>query len=879
MRGLRSPRFVSLWLVGAIVMGGLLASSPSATADAWTESSEADFLGGTLTDVVVMPGGDLMLAGSGVPVAAKQGVVLDVGASGAPDDVRTFNPFVLRETTGSYKMWYTGYDGSRFRMMFADSPDGLTWTKRGIAINVLTAPWNFDSVAGMSVIKEGTTYHMWFAGGFWTGGPEGYWARIYYATSSDGLSWSIQGVVLDLGPLGSWEDSMIASPWVVQDGGGLYRLYYNAWDGVTQRIGVATSTTKMGFIRHAGNPILDLGPAGSWDDAWLGPEAVTIGPQWTMYYAANDGATMRLGLAFSSDGYAWTKWPGNPWMVGDPTPAWDSGGLASAAPVWDPAGERLYYAGSDGTRIRTGLALLSSAVSPSGTYVSRVFDSGDPGTTWQTIAWSATVPPATSVALSVRAGDSPTPGGSWTSWAAVTGPSGGAPLSLPRYRYIQYRADLSTADTSVSPSLHDVTVTYAPNQVPTAISLSPASGAWLRTTTPTLAWTPSDPEGDSQSAFEVQLSPDPAFANLLSSGVRSSSVPSWQPPPLGEGAWNWRVRLRDTFGAWGGWSTESFGLDVTPPTTSASLSGALGGGGWYTGPVTVTLAASDATSGVVSTSYRMDGGSWQLYASAFLVAGDGVHGVEFYSTDVAGVVEAMESVSVRIDSTQPVTTSTLHGPLGGNAWYIGPVTVALGAVDVASGVSTTEYRLDGGAWQSYTGPFLVTGEGTHTVAYRSTDNAGLIEADRSAAFDVDTIAPETAAVLSGPPGVAGFFTGPVTVSLAATDETSGVSTTQYRIDGGAWQSYAGPFRVAADGLHVVEIFSTDNAGLEEAVQAVRFSVDTGMLSPTGPFGPWVLVLLVAIAAAFLSLLLAFALWRRKRKEEPQAAPPPEAPEQ
>jgi ABC-type branched-subunit amino acid transport system permease subunit len=71
----------------------------------------------------------------------------------------------------------------------------------------------------------------------------------------------------------------------------------------------------------------------------------------------------------------------------------------------------------------------------------------------------------------------------------------------------------------------------------------------------------------------------------------------------------------------------------------------------------------------------------------------------------------------------------------------------------------------------------------------------------------------------------------------------------------------------------------DNAGLEEPVQAVRFSVDTGILSPTGPFGPWVLVLLVAIVAAFLALLVGFALWRRKRKEEPEAAPPPEAPEQ
>src|SRR3989304_4173921 len=130
-------------------------------------------------------------------------------------------------------------------MMCADSPDGITWTRRGVVINVLTAPWNFDSVSGMSVIKEGATYHMWFSAGFWTGSPcpAGFWAQMYYATSPDGVSWSISGSVLGLGAPGSWDACLLASPWVVYDGS-LYRLYYNGWDGSTQGVGVATSSTK-----------------------------------------------------------------------------------------------------------------------------------------------------------------------------------------------------------------------------------------------------------------------------------------------------------------------------------------------------------------------------------------------------------------------------------------------------------------------------------------------------------------------------------------------------------------------------------------------------------------------------------------------------------
>jgi len=339
----------------SVVLGGILLGSPAASADTWTETSEGDFLGGTLTDANATPSGDVVLAGSAGPTAVKQGMVLDVGPS-AYDSVSAYNPSVLRESDGSCKMWYTAYDGSRFRLAFADSPDGIVWTKRGVAIDVLTAPWNFDSVTFASVIKEGATYHMWFAAGYWTGGPEGFWSQAYYASSADAASWSISGPVLGLGSLNSWDDSAVAGPWVVYDGS-LYRMYYVGWDGNTNRIGLATSATKTGFTKYSGNPVLDRGLPGSWDDVALGAGSVMIGSPWTMYYGGSDGTTMRLGLAFSSDGYVWTKYSGNPWMLPGPA-AWDSDGIAGGAPVSDPAGDRLYYSGGDGAHWRIGTPLL-----------------------------------------------------------------------------------------------------------------------------------------------------------------------------------------------------------------------------------------------------------------------------------------------------------------------------------------------------------------------------------------------------------------------------------------------------------------------------------------------------------------------------------------
>lgn len=81
------------------------------------------------------------------------------------------------------------------------------------------------------------------------------------------------------------------------------------------------------------------------------------------------------------------------------------------------------------------------------------------------------------------------------------------------------------------------------------------------------------------------------------------------------------------------------------------------------------------------------------------------------------------------DKTAPVTTATTDPSQPENGSFTGPVTVTLKAVDETggSGVAKTEYKLDGGDWTAYTEPVKVSGEGQHTLAYRSTDKAGNAE--------------------------------------------------------------------------------------------------------------------------------------------------------
>ena len=43
-----------------------------------------------------------------------------------------------------------------------------------------------------------------------------------------------------------------------------------------------------------------------------------------------------------------------------------------------------------------------------------------------------------------------------------------------------------------------------------------------------------------------------------------------------------------------------------------------------------------------------------------------------------------------------------------------------------SGLACTAYRIDGGALTTYAGPFEVTGDGSHSISYHSTDRTGYV---------------------------------------------------------------------------------------------------------------------------------------------------------
>lgn len=88
----------------------------------------------------------------------------------------------------------------------------------------------------------------------------------------------------------------------------------------------------------------------------------------------------------------------------------------------------------------------------------------------------------------------------------------------------------------------------------------------------------------------------------------------------------------------------------------------------------------------------------------------------------------------------------------------------------------------------------------------------------------DVTPPTTITTLNGQPGNNGWYISPVTVSLSATDDLSGVAKTLYQVDSGAFLE--GTSVTLNDGTHTVKYYSVDKVGNVETTKSMVIKVDT-----------------------------------------------------
>jgi hypothetical protein len=144
----------------------------------------------------------------------------------AVDPYLTASPWVVVEN-GTWRMWYvSGTEWTaeasgprhRYHIKYAESRDGRRWERTGIVCLDYGSVEEF-AFGRPCVLREGALYRMWYS----YRGPS---YRIGYAESADGIVWTRLDSPSVVPPSDSgWDSEMTTYPVVVRRGDRLYMLY------------------------------------------------------------------------------------------------------------------------------------------------------------------------------------------------------------------------------------------------------------------------------------------------------------------------------------------------------------------------------------------------------------------------------------------------------------------------------------------------------------------------------------------------------------------------------------------------------------------------------------------------------------------------------
>jgi len=297
----------------------------------------------------------------------------------------------------------------------------------------------------------------------------------------------------------------------------------------------------------------------------------------------------------------------------------------------------------------------------------------------------------------------------------------------------------------------------------------------------------------------------------------------------GDGSKTVYARFKDTVGNVSTNATDTITLDTVAPTGSLVIDG----GATYAASTSVnlTLSANDATSGVAQMSFSNNGSTWSAWESYAtskswtLSSGDGSKTVYARYQDNAGNISAPAIDTIALDTTPPTASVSALSFYQTSLTF----TVSWSGTDAVSGIANYDVQSRDGAsgtwtdWVTATTAISATftGQDNHAYAFRARarDNVGNVSAyspgDTQTTVDVTPPAPGNLTINGGALTTTAIN---VTLSLSATDATSGVAMMSFSNDGSAWsawQSYtthASWSLLSGDGIKTVYARFRDVAG-------------------------------------------------------------------
>jgi len=250
---------------------------------------------------------------------------------------------ILEGTT--YKMWYSAIstDGNP-AIGYATSNDGLNWNKAQITpvLTGGTGAWDAYGVGSPSVLFDfvANKYKMWYTGLSNNPNP-----TIGYAISDDGISWTNQQRVMNVGA--GWESFGVSLPSVIWDPeDSLYKMWYTGHTAfLPGQIGYASSANGINWINRQSVLTGD-----TWDDGGVfGCSVKKVSGSYIMYYSGfASGGPFRpgIGRADSMDGITnWNKSADNPVLGAGGAGDWDEIGVAAPTFILNGGNTEMWYTG------------------------------------------------------------------------------------------------------------------------------------------------------------------------------------------------------------------------------------------------------------------------------------------------------------------------------------------------------------------------------------------------------------------------------------------------------------------------------------------------------------------------------------------------------
>ena len=328
----------------------------------------------------------------------------------------------------------------------------------------------------------------------------------------------------------------------------------------------------------------------------------------------------------------------------------------------------------------------------------------------------------------------------------------------------------------------------------------------------------------------------------------------------GDGPYTVDYRGVDNLGNVETYNSKTLTLDTTPPdiTTTVGLPQYTNGSGvlWVKSTTDFTIWSSDTGSGPDTIDYTL---YYKTYSGSYPYTGPFTLPPDINNNCVEFTIEIVatdnvdneqtETLVAWVDDRAPFTWTYFEGPLyfeygvtdhpyitsATEFWLEGNDD---DAYDQGVGVNYTMYRIDGtdpDPYLLYTlgDRFTITGaDGLHHYNCYSVDYLGNAEDPNEWTYYyyLDNTPPETTLHVGTPSYYdAGdiYVTSATDLTLTAEDTGAGVNYTKYRIDGGAWITYADTFYLTglSDGVHTVEFYSVDNVDNTEDIKSQDIIID------------------------------------------------------